>query len=61
MFDPGACVYMEKLATGPDAADVVDISAPIAANIEAVAKEKGADAEDVTVVILDQYMPGEWF
>jgi fructose-1,6-bisphosphatase II len=54
MFDPGACVYMEKLATGPEAADVVDISAPIDANIQAVAKAKGADPEDVTVCILDR-------
>ncbi|HVE98258.1 MAG TPA: class II fructose-bisphosphatase, partial [Mycobacteriales bacterium] len=54
MFDPGACVYMEKLATGPEAADVVDITAPIEANIQAVAKAKGADPEDVTVCILDR-------
>ncbi|HVE63264.1 MAG TPA: class II fructose-bisphosphatase [Mycobacteriales bacterium] len=54
MFDPGACVYMEKLATGPEAADVVDINASIEANIQAVAKAKGADAEDVTVCILDR-------
>ncbi len=54
MFDPGACVYMEKLATGPEAADVVDLSAPIEANITAVAKAKGGDAEDVTVCILDR-------
>ena len=54
MFDPGVCVYMEKLATGPEAADVVDISAPVKANIEAVAKAKGADPEDVTVCILDR-------
>jgi fructose-1,6-bisphosphatase II len=54
MFDPGACVYMEKIATGPEAADVVDITAPIEANIQAVAKAKGADPEDVTVCILDR-------
>ena len=54
MFDPGVCVYMEKLATGPEAADVVDISAPVEANIHAIAKAKGCDAEDVTVVILDR-------
>src|SRR4051794_4914431 len=41
MFDPGPCVYMEKIATGPDAAGVIDFTAPIAANIEAVAKAKG--------------------
>lgn len=54
MFDPGACVYMEKIATGPEAADVIDITASIEANIQAVAKAKGADAEDVTVCILDR-------
>ncbi len=54
MYDPGACVYMEKLATGPEAAEVVDLNAPIDANIRAVAKAKGAEPEDVTVVILDR-------
>ncbi len=54
MFDPGACVYMEKLAAGPEAAGVVDIAAPIEHNIQAVAKAKGFENEDVTVVILDR-------
>ena len=54
MFDPGACVYMEKIATGPEAADVVDITAPVDVNIRPVAKAKGADPEDVTVCILDR-------
>jgi fructose-1,6-bisphosphatase II len=54
MFDPGACVYMEKLVTGAEAADVVDIAAPVDANIRAVAKAKGGDPEDVTVCILDR-------
>ena len=54
MFDPGVCVYMEKLATGPEAAGVVDIAAPVEHNIAAVAKAKGADPEDVTVCILDR-------
>jgi fructose-1,6-bisphosphatase II len=54
MYDPGACVYMDKLVTGPEAADVVDISAPVEFNIHAVAKAKGENPEDVTVVILDR-------
>jgi fructose-1,6-bisphosphatase II len=54
MFDPGACVYMEKLATGPEAAAVVDVTAPVEYNVNAVAKAKGCDAEDVTVCILDR-------
>jgi fructose-1,6-bisphosphatase II len=54
MYDPSAVFYMSKLATGPAAADVVDITAPPAVNIAAVAKAKGGSAQDVTVVILDR-------
>jgi fructose-1,6-bisphosphatase II len=54
MFDPSAVFYMEKLATGPEAADVVDIRYPVAENIARVAKAKGSAPEDVTVVILDR-------
>jgi fructose-1,6-bisphosphatase II len=54
MYDPSAVFYMSKLATGPAAADVVDIEAPPAVNIAAVAKAKGCTAQDVTVVILDR-------
>jgi fructose-1,6-bisphosphatase II len=54
MFDPSAVFYMEKIATGPDAADVIDIDAPVATNIARVAKAKGGKPEDVTVVILDR-------
>ncbi|MFI7444332.1 class II fructose-bisphosphatase [Nonomuraea indica] len=54
MYDPSAVFYMEKLVTGPDAADVVDIEAPVAVNINAVARAKGCSASDVTVVILDR-------
>src|SRR4051812_32749457 len=54
MFDPSAVFYMEKIATGPEARDAIDITAPPADNIAAVAKAKGMDVEDVTVVILDR-------
>jgi fructose-1,6-bisphosphatase II len=54
MYDPSAVFYMSKLATGPAAADVVDVTAPPAANIAAVAKAKGESPQDVTVVILDR-------
>lgn len=54
MYDPSAVFYMEKLVTGPEAADVVDINAPVAANIAAVARAKGSSPSDVTVVILDR-------
>jgi fructose-1,6-bisphosphatase II len=54
MYDPSAVFYMDKLVTGPAAADVVDLEAPVAHNIQAVAKAKGCSAEDVTVVVLDR-------
>ncbi len=54
MFDPSAVFYMEKLVTGPEAADVVDIRYPVAENIHQVAKAKGSTPEDVTVVLLDR-------
>jgi fructose-1,6-bisphosphatase II len=54
MFDPSAVFYMEKIATGPDAAGVIDISAPVAENIARVAKAKKGHNDDVTVVVLDR-------
>jgi fructose-1,6-bisphosphatase II len=54
MYDPSAVFYMKKLATGPEAAGVVDLDAPAAVNIAAVAKAKGIAPHDVTVVILDR-------
>ncbi|MCW2545269.1 MAG: glpX, partial [Frankiales bacterium] len=54
MYDPSAVFYMEKLVTGHAAADVVDITAPVAHNVQAVAKAKGGAVEDVTVCILDR-------
>jgi fructose-1,6-bisphosphatase II len=54
MYDPSAVFYMSKLVTGPAAADLVDIEAPAAHNIGAVARAKGCSPSDVTVVILDR-------
>jgi fructose-1,6-bisphosphatase II len=54
MYDPSAVFYMEKLATGPEAAGMVDVSAPPAANVAAVARAKACSPHDVTVVILDR-------
>jgi fructose-1,6-bisphosphatase II len=54
MYDPSAVFYMSKLVTGPEAAGMVDLDAPAAANIAAVAKGKGCAPQDVTVVILDR-------
>lgn len=54
MFNPGPCVYMQKLAVGPDAAGHVDINASTADNLNAVAKAKGIHVRDVTAIILDR-------
>ncbi|MCZ0209264.1 class II fructose-bisphosphatase [Streptomyces achromogenes] len=54
MFDPSAVFYMDKLVTGPEAADFVDINAPVEVNIRRIAKAKRSTPEDVTVVILDR-------
>jgi fructose-1,6-bisphosphatase II len=54
MYDPSAVFYMDKLVTGPEAADVVDIRLPVAENIARVARAKQDSLYDVTVVILDR-------
>src|ERR1700753_4016787 len=54
MFAPSAWFYMNKIAVGPDAAHVLDIPAPIAENVRAVAKVKGLSVRDMTVCILDR-------
>ena len=51
---PPGIVYMDKLAVGPEAVDVVDIRKPPAENIAAVARAKGMNVSDVTVIILDR-------
>ena len=59
MYDPSAVFYMEKLVTGPEAADVVDITAPVAENIRRVAKAKEISLAELArrgiETILDQY------
>ena len=54
MFNPGPCVYMEKIAVGPDAAGAIDITRSPTENLEAVAKAKDESVQDVTAVILDR-------
>jgi len=54
MFDPGPFVYMHKIAVGPEARGMIDVNAPVEANLRRVAKVKGKDLEDLTVVILDR-------
>ena len=54
MFDPGPCVYMEKMAVGPECVGAIDITRSATENLEAVAKAKGESVRDVTAVILDR-------
>jgi len=54
MFNPGPCVYMDKIAVGPDCRGVVDLNASATDNLNAVAKAKGERVRDVTAVILDR-------
>src|SRR4029077_7735143 len=54
MFDPGPCVYMHKIAVGPEAAGSIDITATPTQNLRWIAKAKGETTRDLTVVILDR-------
>jgi fructose-1,6-bisphosphatase II len=51
---PQGVFYMEKIAVGPVARDVIDINAPIATNLQRIAKARQAQVDDLTVVILDR-------
>jgi fructose-1,6-bisphosphatase II len=54
MFDPGPIVYMQKLAGGPEIADLLDLDRPLPETLELVAERKGVDIRDVMVVMLDR-------
>ena len=54
MFDPGPCVYMEKIAGGPEVADLLDLDRPLPETLKLVAERKGIDIRDVMVVMLDR-------
>jgi fructose-1,6-bisphosphatase II len=54
MFDPGPCVYMEKIAGGPEIADLLDLDRPLPETLKLVAERKGTDIRDVMVVMLDR-------
>jgi fructose-1,6-bisphosphatase II len=54
MFNPGPCVYMEKIAVGPEAAGAMDLGASPTDNLHAVAKATGKSVRNVTAVILDR-------
>jgi len=54
MFDPGPCVYMEKIAGGPEIADLLDIDCPLSETLHLIAERKQVDIRDVMVVMLDR-------
>jgi fructose-1,6-bisphosphatase II len=54
MFDPGPCVYMEKIAGAAQIADLLDLDRPLGETVRLVAERKGADVRDVMVVVLDR-------
>ncbi len=54
MFNPGPFVYMDKIAVGPAAKGKINIEAPVADNLKAIAKANGKTVEDLTAVILDR-------
>jgi fructose-1,6-bisphosphatase II len=54
MFDPGPCVYMEKMAGSEEVADLLDLDRPLAETLGLIAERKGGSVGDVTVVMLDR-------
>ena len=54
MFDPGPCVYMEKMAGGEEIADLLDLDRPLPETLKLVAERKGGSINDVVVVVLDR-------
>ncbi|MCC3291989.1 MULTISPECIES: class II fructose-bisphosphatase [unclassified Arthrobacter] len=54
MFDPSAVFYMEKLVTGPEAADMVDLRLPVKQNLHLIAKAKGKKINQLNVMILER-------
>ncbi len=54
MFAPGSMVYMDKIAVGPESVGVIDLDAPVEHNLVRVAKARGDDVNDLTVIILDR-------
>ena len=54
MFNPGPYVYMDKIAVGPEAKGVVDITAPVSDNLQKIARAKDIELDNLTVVILDR-------
>src|SRR5688500_14726714 len=54
MFDPGPCVYMEKMAGRDEIADLLDLDRPLDKTVELIAERRGVEVGDVTAVVLDR-------
>ena len=54
MFDPGPCVYMDKIAVGPEAKGAIDLNASVGDNLHAIAEAKGIAVSEVTATVLDR-------
>ncbi|MCL2770264.1 MAG: class II fructose-bisphosphatase [Solirubrobacterales bacterium] len=54
MFDPGPCVYMEKMAGSPEIVDLLDLDRPLGDTVELIAERKRSSVNDVMVVVLDR-------
>ena len=54
MFFPGAAVYMDKIAVGPDVGDAIDIDSSPSENVARAAKAKGVKPSEISVVVLDR-------
>jgi len=54
MYDPRESFYMNKIVTGPEAALLIDIQAPVSENLKSVAQAKGLPISDLTIVVLNR-------
>jgi fructose-1,6-bisphosphatase II len=54
MYDPRESFYMNKIVTGPEAAALIDIQAPVSENLKLVAQAKELAISDLTVVVLNR-------
>jgi fructose-1,6-bisphosphatase II len=54
MFDPGPCVYMEKIAGGPEIADLLDLQRPLEETLRLIASRRRSEVSDLMVMMLDR-------
>jgi fructose-1,6-bisphosphatase II len=54
MHCPIQFAYMNKIVTGPEAKDCIDINAPVSENLKAIAKAKQRKISELTAVVLDK-------